>query len=527
MKKKGKKWKICMIGGGVCVVAAVMVFFLTRGGNSAMAEDQIQKRSSISLEKMDLTKSISATGTIGSSQSRTVSAEINGERVKKVCVEAGDTVQKGDVLAKFDESDLKKALTEAEQSLSDTRDEAERNLSSASKQLSDAKETYSEGKKEAAAKVTESKKELQSARKQVSKLNGQISKEKDAETKKRLQEQLTKAEEAVKQAETAYESAKESRKNEEKQNKNSVENAEDAVKTAQSNHKKSIREAEKQVEDASAALEKCAVTAPISGIVTAIGLEEGEVYNGSDILQIDDDSSYVISTTVDEYDISKVKEGQRVVVLTEATDEEEIEGEITFVAPTTGSSSLSASTSQSTAGTGMSSTASSSGGYEIKINVKTEDERLRMGLTAKCSIILEEVRDVYAVPYDAIQENSEGSTVVYVSEKTEKGYSSKEILVEKGMESDYYVEISGDELRDGLQILIPTDEVSINADEKLQENEFEMFGGGVPGAPEGGGREMMKGGSGNGGMGNAGNGSVGNAKNGSVGNAKNGGGNVR
>lgn len=197
------------------------------------------------------------------------------------------------------------------------------------------------------------------------------------------------------------------------------------------------------------------------------------------------------------------------------------------MAPTTGSSSLSVSTSQSTTGTGMSSTASSSGGYEIKIDVKTEDERLRMGLTAKCSIILEEVRDVYAVPYDAIQENSEGSTVVCVSEKTEKGYSSKEILVEKGMESDYYVEISGDELRDGLQILIPTDEVSINADEKLQENEFEMFGGGAPGAPEGGGREMMKGGSGNEGMGNAGNGSVGNAKNGSVGNAKNGGGNVR
>lgn len=514
MKKKGKKWKLCVIGGAVCVVAAAMVFFLTRGGNSAMAENQVQEQSSISLKKMDLTKSISATGTIGSSQSRTVSAEVNGVRVKKVCVKAGDTVQKGDTLVKFDESDLKKALTEAEQSLSDTREEAERNLSSARRQLSEAKESYSEGKEEAAAKVTESKKELRSAKKQVTKLNEQISEEQDAETKKRLQEQLAKAEETVKQAESAYESAKESRKNEEKQNKNSVENAENAVETAQSNHKKSIREAEKQVEDASAALEKCAVTAPISGIVTAIGIEEGEVYNGSDMIQIDDNSSYVISTSVDEYDISNVKEGQRVVILTEATDEEEIEGEITFVAPTTGSSSLSATNAQSTAGTGVSSTASSSSGYEIKIDVKTEDERLRMGLTAKCSIILEEVRDVYAVPYDAVQENSEGSAVVYVSEKTEKGYSSKEILVEKGMESDYYVEISGDELRDGLQILIPTDEVSINANEKPEENEFEMFGGGAPGSPEGRGRGMMKGRSGNEGMGNAGNGSVGNAKNG-------------
>ncbi|MCI8363330.1 MAG: HlyD family efflux transporter periplasmic adaptor subunit [Eubacterium sp.] len=520
MKKKSKKWKLCVIGGAVCAVAVVMVFFLTRGGNSAMAEDQVQRQSSISLKKMDLTKSISATGTIGSSQSRTVSAEVNGVQVKKVYVKAGDKVQKGDTLIQFDESDLKKTLSEAEQSLSDTRDEAERNLSSARKQLSEAKESYSEGKKEAAAKVTETKRELQSARKQLSKLKEKISEEKDTETKKRLQEQLTKAEETVKQAESAYESAKESRKNEEKQNKNSMDNAENAVKTAQTNNKKSIREAEKQVEEASSTLEKCAVTAPISGIVTAIGIEEGEVYNGSDMIQIADNSSYVISTTVDEYDINKVEEGQRVAVLTEATGEDEIEGEISFVAPATGSSSLSGTASQSAGGTGMSSTASSSNsGYEVKIDVKTEDERLRMGLTAKCSIVLEEVRDVYAVPYDAIHEKSDGSTVVYVSEKVTEGKSSTEIPVEKGMESDYYVEISGEQLREGMRILIPTDEISETAGEKTEENGFEMFGGGAPGAPDGGGREQMKERRGNGGMGNAGNGTVGSAGNG--------GGNVR
>lgn len=494
MKKKSKKWKLCVFGGAVCVLAAVIVFFLTRGGNSAMAEDQVQKQSSISLGKMDLTKSVSATGTIGSSQSRTVSAEVNGVKVKKVNVKAGDTVQKGDTLVQFDESDLKRTLSEAEQSLSDTRDEAERNLSSARKQLSDAKESYSDGKEEAATKVTEAKKELRSAKKQVTKLNDKISEEKDAETKKRLQEQLAKAEEAVKQAESAYEAAKESQKNEEKQNKNSVENAENAVKTAQSNNKKSIREAEKQVEDASSTLEKCAVTAPISGIVTAVGIEEGEVYNSGDLIQIDDNSSYVISTTVDEYDISKVEEGQRVAVLTEATGEDEIQGEISFVAPATGSSSLSGTTSQSAGGTGMSSTASStSSGYEVKIDVKTEDERLRMGLTAKCSIVLEEAQDVYAVPYDAIHENSNGSSVVYVSEKTEEGKSFTEIPVEKGMESDCYVEISGDQLREGMQILISTDMVSDSEDKKTEENGFDMFGGGAPGTPpEGGGREQMR-----------------------------------
>ncbi len=224
----------------------------------------------------------------------------------------------------------------------------------------------------------------------------------------------------------------------------------------------------------------------------------------------------MISTSVDEYDISKVEEGQRVAVLTEATGEDEIEGEISFVAPTTGSSSFSGTTSQSAGGTGMSSTASSSNsGYEVNIDIKTEDERLRMGLTAKCSIVLEEVRDVYAVPYDAIHENAEGSSVVYVSGNTAEGKSFTEISVEKGMESDYYVEISGDQLKEGMEILISTDMVSDNGDDKPEENGFDMFGGGAPGTPpNGAGREQMKERRGNGGMGSAGNGSVGNAKNG-------------
>lgn len=130
--------------------------------------------------------------------------------------------------------------------------------------------------------------------------------------------------------------------------------------------------------------------------------------------------SYTVSTSVDEYDISDVSVGQRVVILTEATGEDEIEGEITFVAPTTGSSSLSSGTqSGDSGGAGSfstSGTSTSGSGYEVKIAVKTNDERLKMGLTAKCSIILEEADNVYAVPYDAVHENSDGTTVVYVSE---------------------------------------------------------------------------------------------------------------
>ena len=37
----------------------------------------------------------------------------------------------------------------------------------------------------------------------------------------------------------------------------------------------------------------------------------------------------------------------------------------------------------------------------------------------------------------------------------------KEITVEKGMESDYLVEISSGDLTDGMTVLIPSDEVSV------------------------------------------------------------------
>lgn len=47
-------------------------------------------------------------------------------------------------------------------------------------------------------------------------------------------------------------------------------------------------------------------------------------------MQIEDVHSFVVTSSVDEYDINNVETGQKVVILTEATGEEELEGEITL-----------------------------------------------------------------------------------------------------------------------------------------------------------------------------------------------------
>ena len=149
---------------------------------------------------------------------------------------------------------------------------------------------------------------------------------------------------------------------------------------------------------------------------------------------------------------------------------------------------------------------SSSSGYEVEIAINTKDERLRMGMTARCSIILEEAKDVFAVPYDAIHENQDGTNVIYVEEmpdqdvqereiteesgNTQDSNGYREIEVTKGMESDYYVEISGDGLSEGLRVIIPTDsDISDeNEDNKQDADGIELPGmGGMPGGMPGGG----------------------------------------
>lgn len=503
-RKKKKIMGIVIAVVLVLVLAAGITVFVRIQSSNSRASAGEKKESTISLAKMDLTRSVSATGTIQSGVSKTVSADINGVKLKKVNVEVGDKVKKGETLAVFDSDDLQDSLTEAKENLSDTEEDANRQVSSASSQLDEAKATYSSDQSKLAKQVSSAKAELSEAKQKLSEYKKKASAEKNVEQKAKLEEQVEKADEAVKQAESSYEAAKNSQETTNRQNKKSIESAEEALESARSNQKKSVREAKNQVSQAEDSLEKCQVTAPISGVVTATNVEEGDTYSGGELFQIDNMESYEVSTTVDEYDISSVSKGQRVVILTEATGEDELEGEITFVAPTMGSSSLSTGGSQSDTGAGAasSSSSSSSGGYEVRIGIAAKDERLKPGMTAKCSIVLEEAEDVYAVPYDAVHEKTDGSNVIYVSgAKRDSGSSGEgsegsyeEITVTKGMESDYYVEISGDGLSEGLSIIIPTDVTSEQDNDSSDSSERNLLEGGAPGGNFGGGTHGGSGG---------------------------------
>lgn len=465
MKQWMKKHRVlAVVIAVILVVAVAAVIILPRIVGAEQVPVERKRENTVSLSKMDLTSSISATGTIESASAKTVSANVNDVTVKSVKVKEGEEVKKGQTLVTFDEADLEEALAEAEENYSDAKTQAANELSQAKRKLSDAQETYTSEKKKLADKTADAKKEYENAKKAVSSAS--------------TAEEKQKAQETREQAKSTYEQAKTEQESTNKQNKSNVQTAKDSVITTQNNNKKTLREAEKSVEEAEKTLEACSVTAPMDGIVTAVGVETGDTYSGGEMFEISDCTNLQVSTTVSEYDIAKVKKGLKVVILTDATDDTELEGEITYVAVTTGSTLDSGSTSGnagSTSSMTAAGTSSGSSGYEVRIRIKDTNESIRIGMTAKCSIVLEEAADVYAVPYDAIHTNSNGDNVIYVKDSASS--SQKEVTVTKGMESDYYVEVSGDGLSEGLQVIIPSDATSSGSSDSDSEKSSGAFDG--------------------------------------------------
>lgn len=164
---------------------------------------------------------------------------------------------------------------------------------------------------------------------------------------------------------------------------------------------------ERQYSDYEDKLDDYIVYAPITGLVTSVNAQEGNGYQATSgaLMTIQAIDSFEVTTQIDEYDINSVALGQEVVIRTDATGDDDLKGEVTFISPT--------ATATQTAG--LNNT------YEVKINVLTDDPRLKLGMSAKLNIITDSHNDVLAVRYDAIDEKSNGEHVVYVVEGESAG----------------------------------------------------------------------------------------------------------
>ena len=215
------------------------------------------------------------------------------------------------------------------------------------------------------------------------------------------------------------------------------EGSRDNLRSAKASAGVATQQQENAVDTYQDQIEKGTLKAGISGTVTAVNVKQGDTYAGGVIATIQDCSEFLVSAEIDEYDIADVKLGMKAVFKTDATRDEQLQGEVIFISPTP--------------------TQGSNVTYQVKIKISSPADRLRLGMNAKLNIILSETADVLTVPYDAVQQDENGNDVVYVVTKTESGgFTKTAVPVTVGAEGDYYVEVTGD-IREGMEVSMPSD----------------------------------------------------------------------
>lgn len=282
------------------------------------------------------------------------------------------------------------------------------------------------------------------------------------------------------------------------QAKSAYESAQNAQKSAQNN----LATAKTNLDNASTnddietlqeKIENCTITATQAGTITTLNATVGATANSTTIAVIQDVSHLKVSVSVDEDDVKKVSVGQSATILSDATGTAKISGTVSQLSQTSGSTTTSTAAQQST-----SSSTSATFGAEVTVN--STDSGLLVGMSAKVEIVLSESDDVYAVPYDAVSTDASGSSVIYARKSSSDSFEA--IPVTTGMQTTYYVEISGSGLSDGLQVRVSANDAatasSSSASSKSSKSSsssqgglnFNMGGGnmgGGGGAPTGGG----------------------------------------
>ena len=149
----------------VVLIAAVLVLRAVLGGKKA-AGTTYQFVRTTTLQKTDLTDSVSVNGTVksGYEASVTVADSAKLYKVSEVKVAVGDTVKKGDVIATLDTSDLEKQIESAEESYSDTLQSARTSYDRATADLETSTVQHENNLIDLQAKIEQADKSLQDAK---------------------------------------------------------------------------------------------------------------------------------------------------------------------------------------------------------------------------------------------------------------------------------------------------------------------------------------------------------------------------
>ncbi len=394
MKGRSKFW---IFAGATLVVIVLGATALAKKPKPVPA-DKI-----VTAENGDVARSVVARGKIEAFSKVDVKSKANGI-IKALLVDVGDEVKEGQVLVELDKENLQAQVREARA----THEAEQANL-----QVALAAE--------ARARIEATNPALEFTRRDYERAQG-LFREKIAS-----QQQLD-------DANRAYEVAR-----------NQQQLLEAAVRSATA----LIQQAQARVAAAKAALDRAeedlnyaTIRAPISGIVltrdTEIGDAVSSILNlGSAatlIMTLGDLSSVYIKGEVDEADIGKAVNGQRVRTKVESFPNESFEGTVKRIAP-------------------MGRELNNVTTFEVRVTISNPQGKLRVKMTANAEIVLEEHKNVLLVPEAALVYDQEKKVSVQLLDpKAATGWRKQPIKV--GISNGQRTEVA-EGLKAGDKLVLP------------------------------------------------------------------------
>ncbi|MFO7742294.1 MAG: efflux RND transporter periplasmic adaptor subunit [Anaerolineae bacterium] len=407
----------------VAAAAGVLLWHFRFGGGGQ--EDGLQ---TAVVDRGSMTVIVTASGRIEPEARVDLTFDTPG-RVAEVFVQEGDQVERGDPLARLEDDQLALQVEQAEAALASAKaqlgqllagprtgeiEQAEASLRAASAQLNAAEAN----RDQVAAGPTQA--EIASARARVA--QARTSQEVAQDAYDGIEEEGTKKE----QANYDLYTAKQELAAAEAQLENLLAGTdEDELRAAQANvataaaqrdasqaqldqllagpTDEEIAEVEAQVDQAEVALalanfslRNATLSAPFSGVVSQINMTPGEMSpTRRPPIVLLDKSGFHMTISVDELDISRLKEGQSAEITLEALPDALVTGTVRTIAPIAGTES------------GVVT-------YDVVIALAATDAALRPDMTASATIVIEELADVLRIPTWAVRVDQEtGQTFVY------------------------------------------------------------------------------------------------------------------
>lgn len=519
-RQRKKKMRIAITLVLVIVILVGVLYSQRSKKESADAEVKTEK-----LEKRTIVNSVSGSGKVEAVNSEEVTAGMAGTTIDSIEVQVGDHVEAGQTIAVMDTSslssqvkslndeikDLEKQKADAVKSKKEAEDKAAADAQAAQVQAAQdayAREVAAQAQKE--ANEAEKKQTLSALTAQYNALNTQYT----ADNEKLQSMQATYQEKLQDGADDGADAGADGKKGWKETDADAmayyalilqqqgtvtteltqlqnlqtsmkaVENADTSVSipavsspqlslpaTGQLNnmnvatsYDSAISTLKEQVKSLNRQIANGTIKARTSGTVTEVNAKAGDTYLGTPIASVEGIETLMLTAEVDEYDIPDVSVGMPVKIKTDATRDEELEGEVSFVALKASGSSSSSSLgalSSLTGGADMSGfpAASSDATYTVHIALKEQNERLRIGMNAKISIITDSVKDAWSVPFESVQTDEDGREYIEVEEEKKvdgrKTTTKRKIPVTTGIEGTYYIQIMSDELKEGMDVIVP------------------------------------------------------------------------